>query len=95
VEAIVMSADQADVVRARSSLRDLTAAVERLRQSRPDSLDMRRLVEDVARVATDLDLAVGPSQPRPEQPVHVIPDHEYDPNLFADADDEGVGPRRQ
>jgi hypothetical protein len=93
---MAMSPDTADVTRARASLRDLAAAVERLRQSRPDSIDLRRLSEDVARVATDLDLAVGPAQhPRPEPTVHVIPDHEYDPQLFADADDEGVGPRRQ
>jgi len=90
-----MSMDQADVTRARASLRDLTAAVERLRQSGPDSIDLRRLAEDVARVAADLDLVAGPLQPRPEPTVHVIPDHDYDPQLFADADDEGVGPRRQ
>lgn len=90
-----MPTDQADVTRARAALRDLTAAVERLRRSRPDSIDLRRLSEDVARVATDIDLVAGPLQTRPEPTVQVIPDHDYDPQLFADADDEGVGPRRQ
>jgi hypothetical protein len=90
-----MSTDQADVTRARAALRDLTAAVERLRHARPDSIDLRRLAEDVARVAADIDFVAGPPQPGPEPTVHVIPDHEYDPQLFADADYEGVGPRRQ
>lgn len=77
----------------RAAMRDLRTAIEALRRGRPDTIDLRRLAVDVERVAEDVDLVLGP-EPAPPAEVHLIPDHEYDPQLFADADDEGVGPRR-
>ncbi len=78
----------------RVAMRNLRTAIENLRRGRPDTIDLRRLTVDVERVAEDVDLVLGP-EPAPPTEVHLIPDHDYDPQLFADADDEGVGPRRQ
>ncbi len=91
-----MSSESTDTAQVRAAVRDLMSAVDRLRRSHPDSIDLRRLAEDVARVGTDVDMLLGPAtHPAPPVAVEIIPDHEYDPQLFADADDEGVGPRRQ
>ena len=62
-----------------------------------DTIDVRRLKEDVARVIADLNLiahTTGRSLPQ-GQPGEIvyIPDEDYDPSFWAGADDEAVGPR--
>jgi len=61
------------------------------------TIDVQRFRDDVARLADDLDLiargaGVGSSD-RVGAPGEIvfIPDDDYDPSLWADADDEGVG----
>ena len=60
-----------------------------------ETLDVQRLKEDVARVAADLNLLARAAGMRhgPAQPGEIvyIPDEDYDPALWADADDEGLG----
>jgi hypothetical protein len=87
------------VTAARKAAGDLALAVERLGRVYPASVDLRRLSEDVSRIPVDLDLLTGttPAEPVPsgnDRPLEVIPDGEYPAHLFADADDEGLGPRR-
>lgn len=89
-----MSPDSAGA-QVRAAIRDLRTAIDALRRGRPETIDLRRLVVDVERVGEDIDLVLGPEPGAEEHTVHLIPDHDYDPQLFADADDEGVGPRRQ
>jgi Tfp pilus assembly protein PilO len=86
-----MVTHQEQVAEARLAARELTAAVDKLSRSLPDTIDLRRLVEDVARVSVDLDLLSGltSSTPRASALVH---DTEYDPRQFADGADED--PRR-
>jgi len=58
------------------------------------TLDVRRVVEDVHRLRTSLSLlseAVPPQRAESAHQLEVIPDHEYDPSLWLDADHEGVG----
>jgi len=93
------------VTAARKAASDLALAVERLGRVYPASVDLRRLSEDVSRIPVDLDLLTGttasgttatgsaPGGPS-SGPLEVIPDGEYPAHLFADADDEGLGPRR-
>ncbi|HET8600715.1 MAG TPA: hypothetical protein VFL99_10345 [Segeticoccus sp.] len=80
-----------------AALRTITAG---LRHAMGDTVDVRRLEEDVRRVGADLELLGHRGHPQPGQPpqpgtgqqdVVYIPDTEYDPSLWADADDEGIG----
>src|SRR5690606_39075681 len=95
--ALRMSTQQ-DVTEARRAAQALTSAVERLRRSHPDSLDLRRLVEDVARVSADLDLLAG-VEPAARRAPSVVPaggtdrDPGYDPREFVDGSYEGTTPR--
>jgi len=80
----------------RHAVRDLARAVEGLQQHGGDSTDLQRLVQDTRRVAEDVDLVFGPETPLTSltlQP-NVIPDGDYPPGFFADAEDEGVGRHR-
>lgn len=78
----------------RRALADLERAVVTLRGSYGETLGVRRLHSDVRRIGDDLD-ELG--EPRPEtvpaqgQPLEVVPDDEYDPSLWAGAEDEGLG----
>ncbi|NHC12889.1 hypothetical protein [Motilibacter deserti] len=80
----------------RHAARDLARAVEALRRDGDDSPDLRRLVQDTQRIAEDLDLLFGPESPVTALSVtpDVIPDGDYPPGFFADAEDEGVGRHR-
>jgi hypothetical protein len=75
-----------DVAEARRATRDLTAAVDRLARSHPDTIDLRRLAEDVARVRVDLDLLAGvdPTLPPFTGVGRGGHDTEYDPHQFGD-----------
>jgi len=72
-----------------------------LRARYGDSVEVRRLINDVERLDMDAaDLVSRPARPTPPAPrrgdsdkpdVVVVPDTPYDPALWRDADDEGVG----
>jgi hypothetical protein len=82
----------AAVVRA---LETLHAAVGKLSQEYGDTLGIRRLVSDVARLNDDL-AELGPPDPRhrpgpvPEE-LEEIPDVEYDASMWTEAEHEGFG----
>ena len=82
-----MSVPPQDVSAARRAARDLVRAVEQLRARHGDSVDMRRLVADAERVGEDLDILAGTSIPDPglAEPI-VVPDHDYPPEFWQDAD---------
>jgi hypothetical protein len=88
---------QEDVARARSAARDLATAVDRLRRSQPDTVDLRRLAEDVGRVQADLDLLTGSSPQAAGRTTAVDPrtDTQYDPRQFVDGADEDFTSRRR
>lgn len=72
----------------------LDAALVELRRHYGDTLGVRRLATDVARLADDLDELGDPlpgHTPRPHQPLELVPDEPYDPSMWADAEDEGLG----
>lgn len=76
-----------DVSAARRAARDLVRAVEALRAKHGDSVDMRRLLADAQRISEDLDILAGPAAPEPGvgDPI-VVPDHDYPPEFWRDAD---------
>jgi hypothetical protein len=78
----------------RDAARSLLQAVERLRPDYSTSLDMSRLVLDAGRVAEDVSLLLGVSRAVTADTRDVIPDGDYPPGFFADAEDEGVGRHR-
>jgi hypothetical protein len=88
-----MSPDVADVRRA---LVDLERAVGRLQAHHAETLGVRRLVSDVGRLLDDLD-EIGDLPPSKgetaETRLHYIPDTPYPPDLWQDADDEGLDGR--
>jgi hypothetical protein len=84
-----------DLGRATAAAAALRRAVATLQGRLGETVDVRRLVDDVARVESDLGLlrsAAGDRGPAaaPAEVVY-IPEGDYDPQLFADADDE-LGP---
>ena len=81
-----MSTVHDDVAEARKATRDLAAAVEKLSRSHPNTIDLRRLTEDVTRVSADLDLIVGPDPTLPTAPAVGRRGHDtdYDPRQFGD-----------
>ena len=85
-------ADLPDFTAVRSAVLELTRAVDDLRRSAGDSIEVRRLMVDAARISEDVDALVGVPTPPPTdvQPIQ-IPDGDYPPEFWADASDEGVG----
>ncbi len=84
-----------DLDLAQRALQDLERAVRGLRFHFGESLDMRRVHDDVQRLSTSL-AVLKQQAPKPSvapQPrLEVIPDVDYDHSLFADAEDtEGLG----
>jgi hypothetical protein len=87
-----MVMQQQDVARARNAAAQLTQAVEALRRQAGDTVDVRRLRQDVQRASEDLELLVGPAvAPAPAPTLEVIPDRDYPPDFWGDAQDEGLG----
>jgi hypothetical protein len=75
-----------------SALRD---AVASLQAHVGETIDIGRLKDDVARVRADLTLVaracgLSDAHASPQEKVY-IPDGDYDPSFWQDADDEGVG----
>jgi len=100
VSAILTTTAHEDLALARRRLDDLARAVRGLRRALGDTYDVRRLSDDVERVRTSLgflrDAVAEPEagDTAPAPPLEVMSDLPYDPVLFTDADDEGVGGMR-
>jgi len=91
-----MPIEQQDVADARRAVVALDSAVQRLRRSVPDSVDLRRLTEDVARLQVDLDLLAGPAPSSGAPPGRDADrDPGYDPREFVDGTYEGASPRKR
>lgn len=74
---------------------ELRNSVASLQAHVGDTVDVQRLKDDVTRLAADLNLvarAVGMRHGR-AQPGEIIyiPDADYDPSFWSDAEDEGLG----
>ena len=84
-----------DAAAARRAVQALRQAVDTLSRHYSDTVDVRRIRADVARLDEDLDLLCGSAVPRESasRPVvlEVIPDKEYDHDFWMDAEDEGLG----
>jgi hypothetical protein len=88
---------QTDMATAGRALDDLARIARTLPQHFGATLDVRRVVDDVHRLRTSLSLlseAVVPQRTTSTPQLEVIPDHEYDPSFWIDADQEGVGGMR-
>ncbi|MEU5692687.1 hypothetical protein [Actinosynnema sp. NPDC020468] len=91
-----------EIVELRRALGRLRQCVGGLRNRYGDVAAVQRLANDVERLdidATELtDLDGTPRQreaPRVEREVVVVPEGPYDPKLWHDADDEGLGGYRR
>jgi hypothetical protein len=84
--------DVAAARRAVIALEEATAAVSR---HYDDTVDVRRLKADVARLSGDLDLLCGAAPSSPPQALQVIDDTEYSHDFWMDAEDEGLGASRR
>lgn len=89
-----------DLHEAASHVAGLRRAVTSLRRDLGNTIDVQRLRDDVVRLANDVDLVarsagVG-SHERTGGPGEIvfIPDEDYDPAMWADVEDEGVGSHR-
>jgi hypothetical protein len=87
---------QDDLEAAAGAVSALRRSVAALQGRLGDTVDLQRLRDDVARIAGDLNLVArgaGLPQAGSAQPGEIvyIPDEDYDPSLWADADEEGLG----
>ena len=89
-----------DLTAAAGHVAGLRRAVTALSKEFGNTIDIQRLRDDVVRLADDVDLVargagVG-SQDRAGGPGEIvfIPDEDYDPAMWSDVEDEGVGYRR-
>ena len=84
-----------DAAAARRAVQTLKQAVDALSRHYSDTVDVRRLKADVARLDEDVDLLCGSALPRESadlpRTLEVIPDKEYDHDCWRDAEDEGLG----
>jgi hypothetical protein len=95
--AAAISADP-DVAAVRRALVDLERAVGRLQAHHAETLGVRRLVSDVGRLLEDLeeigDLPPSPPDAAEQRPHYIaVSDAPYPPDLWRDADDEGLDGR--
>lgn len=87
------------------TIAELRQCVGTLRSRYGDSIEVRRLANDVERLGIDAEDLAGLPTPRTSREIAggkpdrvVVPDTPYDPALWLGADDEGVGgiqPHRQ
>ncbi len=86
-----MSLDS-DVTAARTAARSLEQACVVVTKHFGETVDVRRLRNDVRRVWDDLELLCGGERSAAAAaPLEVIDDTAYDPAFWADAEDEGLG----
>jgi hypothetical protein len=92
-----------DIAAARRAVLDLEKRAASLTRHYGDTVDARRLLADVGRLAADLELLCGavaktrPVSPSPPPSVpsrRVIPDDSYTDGFWMDAEDEGLGRTR-
>lgn len=77
-----------------AAVSQLEAAMSALRDQYGDTIGVRRLTSDLRRLVEDLDELGDPQpghQPPASAPLETIPDTPYDPSMWVDADDEGLG----
>ena len=94
-----------DVAAARRAVLHLEQLTASLVQRTGDTVDARRLRDDVGRLGADLDLLCGPPQQKvaPPKPAaaappierQVIADTSYTHDFWMDAEDEGLGQGRR
>jgi hypothetical protein len=89
-----------DLHAAASHVAGLRRSVTGLSRELGNTVDVQRLRDDVVRLANDVDLlarsaGVG-THDRAGAPGEIvfIPDDDYDPSMWADVEDEGVGSHR-
>jgi hypothetical protein len=85
---------QSEMAMAARALDDLARIARILPEVFGATLDVRRVVDDVHRLQTSLGLlneAVTPQRVEFGHELGVIPDHDYGPNFWLDADHEGIG----
>jgi len=82
---------QDDVAAARRAVVALEEASAQVARHYDDTVDVRRLKADVARLSGDLDLLCGAAQSAPPAELEVIDDSEYAHDFWMDAEDEGLG----
>ena len=82
---------QEDVAAARRAVVALEEATAALSRHYNDTVDVRRLKADVARLSGDLDLLCGAPPSTLSEPLEIIPDTEYSHDFWMDAEDEGLG----
>jgi hypothetical protein len=83
-----------DLAACARDLASLRSSVLGLESRLGETVDLLRLKDDVARAASDLQLIAqqcGASSPTPTAEKVYIPDGDYDPSFWADAEDEGLG----
>jgi hypothetical protein len=84
-----------DLTAAERALESLDRATDRLRVQIGDTVDIRRVRADLERLHESLELLrlAHRSDPHPTRPDGIvqIPDTPYDPTLWQDVGDEGVG----
>ena len=90
-----------DIAATRRAVQDLERRAASLVRHYGDTLDASRLLADVGRLSTDLDLLCGEAPkkrlsppPSPPPPRQVIPDTSYTDSFWMDAEDEGLGRTR-
>jgi hypothetical protein len=85
---------QSSLATAEKALSDLARAVRALQHSFGNTLDMRRLMDDVSRIEVSLEALkeTAPAGASAQQhKLEVIPDQEYDYDFWRDAEGEGLG----
>ncbi len=84
-----------DLATAAGHLAQLRDCVASLQAHTGETVDVQRLKDDVTRIAADLNLIARAEglQHAPAQPGEIIyiPDEDYDPSFWSDAEDEGLG----
>ncbi|MDQ3481761.1 MAG: hypothetical protein M3423_10620 [Actinomycetota bacterium] len=89
----MVARDPLDV--AHEAVATLASAMQHLRSYYGDTLGVRRLSSDVARLAADLDELGPPAPGHPPSPapeeLMEIPDTPYDESMWSDAEHEGFG----
>lgn len=89
-----MSTDD-DVARARRAVAEAQRCIAVLETHFGDTVAMRRLTIDVSRLQEDLAQVEKAPATRPSVPVlEIVPDRDYEPGFWIDAEDEGLGKPR-
>jgi hypothetical protein len=85
---------RSDMAMAERALHDLARIARILPEVFGATLDVRRVIDDIHRLQNSLGLlneAVMPRRLTFAHELEAIPDNEYDPTFWLDADHEGIG----